>query len=119
MNRIMDINEDKLWENYKDIETICITEGELIPQLLERWLPVDYGGMPDKYKLTQDEKDKLFKKRDKNIENKLEKLWIERRKTENDIIQGNHDKYTSLGEYVEAELESFIKKYPEFKEIIE
>lgn len=115
---MVEINEDKLWENYKKIETVCIVEGELIPQLLERWLPVEYGGMPDKYRLSDKEKQELFNKRDEKTNRKLEQLWLNRRKTENEIIQNNNDKYNSLGEYVEDELKTFIRKHPEFKEII-
>lgn len=115
----MNINEQKLWENYKKIEAFCIINGELIPQLLERWLPVEYGGMPDEYRLTDKEKETLFRKRTEEIKEALEKEWQKRRQTENEITQNRHDKYNTLGEYVEAELETFIRKHPQFKEIIE
>ena len=101
----MEINEQKLYEHYKEIQKQCIKDNRLIPDI--------FPPVPKEYKLSKDE----FKGKKGNSE-KIQEAYMNRRKEEILILQGKHKHYETIRELQENELENFLKDYPQFKDII-
>ena len=112
------INEDRLKEHYKDIERQCLVNGCLIPKLLERSLPIDYGGFPKEYRLNSNENNRIILQLSEETKSKLSNYEFKRRLTEQRIYDKEDEKYESFKDYYEDELKTFIKEHPEFKKIL-
>lgn len=104
----MKVNTRKLYEKYKDIQRICICDGELIPSL------INSTKIPKKYKLSLEEIYKLNANDDKAIENYAKHISIEY-----EIIKKRSKEYSTLTEYWLDQLKNFLDNYPQFKVILE
>ena len=105
----MMIEKEKLDECFKDIQKVCMENGEIVPYLLDN--------VPSDCRLTQKEVNELKVTRE-NIKSIHEKQK-QRRKTELEINQNKNKKYKDIIDYLTDETRQFINKYPQFEEIIE
>ena len=101
----MELNTEKLYEQIQDIEKQCLKDNILLPDIL--------SSVPTEHMLTIDEKNKI-----KTDGKKMQEAYRKRREEEILVLRGKHDKYDSIRELQEAELKAFLKKYPQFKDII-
>ena len=101
----MEIITEKLYEQFKDIETQCLKDSRIVPDI--------FSPVPWEHRLTIDEKAKI-----KNDGKKLQEQYKQRRKEEVLVIKGEHKKYDTIRELQEAELQAFLKDYPQFKNIV-
>ena len=104
----MKIDKQELHKEYKEIQKICMQNGELIPILIE------CAHIPKEYKLSPEEESKIIKN-----EVKLKERYLQYSEIEYEIIKRKNEKYESLMEYWEDQLKQFLKKYPQFKNIID
>lgn len=105
----MILNKQRLYEHYKEIQTVCFTDGVIMPDI--------FSPVPMEYRLTDEEKSNL-KPSEKPNDIILKEQYMQRRKDEIDVLNGRHEKYSNIKELQEAELESFLSKYPQFQDII-
>ena len=104
----MKIKKQELYEEYKQIQKICMQNGELIPNLIA------CIHIPNEYKLSLEEENEIIE----NEESRRER-YLKHSEIEYEIIKRKNDKYDSLMEYWTDQLKQFIEKYPQFKNIIE
>lgn len=104
----MKIKKQELYGEYKQIQKICMRNGELIPILIECM------HIPNEYKLSLEEENEIIE----NEEGRRER-YLQHSEIEYEIIKRRNDKYDSLMEYWTDQLKQFIEKYPQFKNIIE
>ena len=101
----MEINTEKLYEQFKDIETQCLKDNRIVPDLIST--------VPLENRLSLNEKAKI-----KTDGKKIQEQYRQRRQEEISVIRGEHKKYDTIRELQEAELEAFLRDYPQFKDII-
>ena len=104
----MKIKKQELYEQYKEIQKICMQNGELIPILIESI------HIPNEYKLSLEEENEI------TVNEKARKeRYLQHSEIEYEIINKKNEKYNSLMEYWTDQLKLFIEKYPQFENIIE
>ena len=103
----MKIDEQKLKDRIKEIQEVCLTNGEPLPYAFNR-------GFTIPYRLTEDELKKI-----KVDEEKLDEAYAQRRVIELQIIREEHPKYDHIRDYCKDEIKQFIERYPQFEDIIE
>lgn len=104
----MKIKKSELFNQYKEIQKICIQKGELIPILVE------CVHIPKEYKLSLEEENEIS-----GDEGARREKYIQKNEIEYEIIKRKNEKYESLMDYWTDQLRQFLKKYPQFKNIIE
>lgn len=104
----MQIKKPEVFNQYKQMQKICIENGELIPIL------IDCIHIPQEYKLSLEEERNISKNEASYREN-----YFQQSKTEDEIITGENERYDSLMEYWTDQLKIFLEKYPQFKNIVE
>ena len=100
-----EFNKKVLNELYSEIQETCLTDGIPLPTLIVA------NDIPIKYRLNPLE---IY-----NIKISEDKTNIQHKKnTEYEITRGENKNYNTLYEYWEDELDRFLNKYPQFKNII-
>jgi len=107
---MIEINTKELYENWQEIITTTNKDGIILPYLLTEFQ------IPSMFDFTDKEHKKLLKQ-NKNL-NKTKQQYIERRITENTILNGKGNVQEKLNNYYEKELLEWLKKYPEYNNII-
>lgn len=105
----MKIDEQKLKDRIQEIQEVCLVNGEPIPYAFNRGFAVPY-------RLTEEELRKI-EVSEENKE-KLKEAYAQRRAIEKQIFRGEHPKYDHIRDYCKDEIKGFIKRYPQFEDII-
>lgn len=113
VTRTMEIDNIKLKQYYKDIQKTCIQKGELLPLLIDR--PINSNTH-----LTMEEIESIRKEIPETLLEEQDNSRQEQYKTrQNDLYLMRIDrKQEDIQEYMENELQAFIDKYPQYKDII-
>ena len=101
------IDEKVLYEKYKEIMRVCLTSGTLIPYMISP------ACVPSHYIMTDEEQMRVLADTER-----LREEYVKRRNIELGICEGDGNTYSSLSEYWMDELIRFVKKYPQFEDII-
>lgn len=109
---MINIDEQELKNRYKDIETTCYTNGELVPFLIDRNLPPEYGGLSLAYRLPENEIIKIYNESSFAIKEKLKQSRYDR------LEIAYEDNMKKVYEYYENELLQFMVRHPQFNSII-
>ncbi len=112
----MKINNTKLEENYKEIHRICLENGELFPLAIDR--PVDESTHLPIEEIKQIRADIPIKELRK-MDNKRAETYKQRRIQILRISHNTNDEYSTVDELKVKELQQFIGKYPQFKDIFD
>ena len=104
----MKIKKQEVFEQYKQIQKICIQNGEVMPIL------IDCIHIPKEYKLSPEEEYEISEKEISSRE-----IYFQQSKIEDEIIKGKNEEFESLMEYWTDQLKQFLEKYPQFKNIID
>lgn len=109
----MEIDNIKLKQHYKDIHKTCIQKGELIPLLIDR--PINSNTH-----LTMEEIESIRKEiPEKKLEEQDNNRQEQYKTRQNDLyLMRITRKQDDIQEYMENELQTFLNKYPQYKDII-
>ena len=111
--RTMEIDNIKLKQHYKDIQKTCIQKGELIPLLIDR--PINSNTHLTTEEIESIRKEIPEKKLKEQDNNRQEQY----RTRQNDLYLMRIDqRQEDIQKYMENELQTFISKYPQYKDII-
>lgn len=107
------LNEQEIFNQYADIVRMCIKNGYALPMILKNY------DIPDEYRLSMEEKQKLFDALNKYIRERLYDMLVARKVLIENIEDGRIIGYSTVEEYYEDELLSFLERYPMFESILE
>ena len=102
-----------LYENYKSIRSTLYFDGYLLPYY------IGVLDIPSEYNYTHSEWGEILKKGTDKIRENLISMSKNRRKDEILILNNKHRKYEDVNVYHLDELKQFIRKYPQYKNIVE
>ena len=101
------INKKQLQKQYKNITKTCIQNGHLLPYIIKN------TKIPQKYKLTKQEKQKYYNQTNNQTREKLyNMIQKQEQQTKNKTTQEKQ-------KYYQQQLQKFIQTYPQYKNIIQ
>ena len=114
---MIEFNEARLFESFKDIYKTCINDGYPIPFRISRY------DIPREYLFTPKELEEVLDNVSEGNREKLNSAYQNRRAEEteifhNNIKTGKKGIFKKIEKYYDNELTDFIKKYPQYNDII-
>lgn len=106
----MEVNQEYINQNYTNIWQTVSENGELTPYLIDINTPYKYTKEKEQIKIS------------KEAQEKRKEAYYQRRVKEREISRNakNKTEYEeALQEYLEDELIEFVKKYPQFKDVLQ
>ena len=111
------VNVEEYYKEYQDIYKTCIKDGVCFPVKLVQII------LPKEYRFKYNEKQKIDGQLTKKNLEKIKTEYINRRRKERELIKKYSDDLESLEKSyqkeMDKELTDFVKKYPNYKKIIE
>ena len=103
----LDFHRELLYKEYKNICRDCISNGVLVPLLLER------SNVPKKYSLSDKQWEKLYGKLSREELFNLKYLKNERRRVLYEITRGESE-FEFIDDFYEWEMFEFVNRFPKY-----